>query len=139
LLQFCSQQEVKRSLLLEIAARLPMDRAGKIVEIFQSLDDNRDGNLSPAELQAYFKEMGITDKSLIEATFKTLDVDQDGMLSFSEFAAGALLLFRDTLEERLHDLFLRHDPNNDGVLSRQDAADFLEDVFAALPHQSHGA
>merc|ERR1740138_535445 len=115
-----------------------MDRAGKIVEIFQSLDENRDGNLSPAELQAYFKEMGITDKNLLETTFNTLDVDQDGMLSFSEFAAGALLLFRDTLEERLHDLFMRHDPNNDGVLSRQDAADFLEDVFAAMERGAAG-
>mmetsp|Transcript_114929 Transcript_114929/g.245373 ORF Transcript_114929/g.245373 Transcript_114929/m.245373 type:complete len:703 (+) Transcript_114929:57-2165(+) len=135
---FCKDQQVKRALLLEIASRLPMDRAAKIVEIFKSLDANRDGNLSPAELQAYFTAMGMDDKQLVNETFKALDVDQDGMLSFSEFAAGALLLFRDVLEERLHALFQRRDPNNDGTLSLKEAHDFLEDVLAATDKGSQG-
>ena len=32
-------------------------------------------------------------------------VDKDGQLSFSEFAAGALLLYQDALEDELHYLF----------------------------------
>ena len=33
------------------------------------------------------------------------EVDKDGQLSFSEFAAGALLLYQDALEDELHYLF----------------------------------
>jgi Ca2+-binding EF-hand superfamily protein len=132
LIKFCEQQQVKRALLLEIASRLPMERAGQIVQIFSSLDANRDGNLSTAELARYFKQMGLDDPDLMRRTFEALDVDHDGMLSFSEFSAGALMLFKDILEERLHALFLKHDPTGDGALDLNEAKDFLDDALVAI-------
>jgi len=134
--RFCHEQQAKRALLLEIASRLPMERATDIIKIFESLDKDRDGNISQQELHRYFEHMGIRDTSLMEQTFNALDVNQDGMLSFSEFAAGALLLFKDMLEDRLHELFLKHDKYNDGALDIAEAKDFLDDVFVAMDQHS---
>lgn len=132
LASFTKQQQVKRALLLEIASRLPMDRASQIVTIFEGLDANRDGNLSPQELQGVFAKAGMQDPNLLQKVFAALDVDHDGMLSFSEFSAGAMMLFKDLLEERLHALFLKHDPSGDNALDLTEAKDFLDDALIAL-------
>jgi len=136
--KFCHENQAKRALLLEIASRLPMERATEVIKIFESLDKDRDGNVSQQELHRYFEHMGIRDPDLMQQTFNALDVNQDGYLSFSEFAAGALLLFKDVLEERLHSLFLKHDKFNDGALDLIEAKDFLDDVFAAMDQHSMG-
>jgi len=132
LMSFCKQEDVKKSLLLEIASRLPMDRAGDIIKMFESLDTDRSGSISLDEFRVLFHRSGVTEEDLIAETFKALDSDQDNMLSFTEFAAGMLLVFRDTLEERLHALFMRHDHTGQGTLDKNDAEEFLEDVFAAV-------
>merc|ERR1712232_541449 len=89
------------------------------------------------ELRRYLLSMGIEDEALIEEMFKALDVNQDGMLSFSEFAAGALLLFKDMLEERLAEIFQHHDTSKNGQLDEEEAGEFLEDVFAAMDREKH--
>merc|ERR1712232_1133699 len=91
------------------------------------------------ELRRYLLSMGIEDEALIEEMFKALDMDQDGRLSFSEFAAGALLLFKDMLEERLHMLFQCHDSGHDGALDVKEARNFLNDVLATLDTDSQGS
>ena len=58
-------------------------------------------------------------------------MDKDGSLSFSEFSAGALLLFEDALEDELTVLFSSYDSDSDGILSREEAERFLDSVKAA--------
>lgn len=130
--KFCKEQRVKRALLLELASRLPMSKSRDIVELFESLDSDRDGSLTFKELESMFVKMGVNDKELAQRTFEALDVDQDGSVTFSEFAAGALLLFKDMLEESFRALFLNHDANGDGFLELGEARGFLDDVTAAM-------
>merc|ERR1719193_2035830 len=131
----CQTQQMKRMILLEVASRLPMARATEIVETFRSLDDNRDGTLSPEEFVKLFEKMGIDDPQLARDTFKALDADSDGSLTFTEFASGALLLFQDKFEESLHSLFNEHDPNGDGALDWDEAESFLDDAFQGMTIQ----
>jgi len=113
---FCSQQKAKRSLLLELASRLPMSRSQDIIEMFEGLDVDRSGEIEEAELEEMFLKMGVEDKDLIHRTFEALDCNNDGSLSFSEFAAGALLLFKDMLEESFRAMFVGHDMDGNGKL-----------------------
>merc|ERR1712061_231150 len=94
--------------MFEIASRLPMESAQRVVEIFETFDADRDGVVSLRELQSAFEDLGLKDYSLAEKTFKALDVDGDDSLSFSELAAGILVLFKELLEERLYAHFLEH-------------------------------
>merc|ERR1712083_373156 len=57
--------------------------------------------------------------------FTALDCDGNGSLSFSEFSAGVLLLFKDILDDGLHALFDERDKNGDGELSRDEIKDLL--------------
>merc|ERR1740123_601486 len=134
----CHEQGVKRKLLLEIASRLPMDQAGMVVQMFETLDADKDGSLSPTELRRLFTQMGIEDPDLCDRVFKALDADQDGSLTFTEFASGALVLFKDKLEENLHQLFKRYDPNNDGTLDRAEAKSFLQSSMRAMNMEEGG-
>merc|ERR1711972_1187929 len=97
LLEFCRGMAARRSLLLDIAAQLPMKQAHQIVDAFKSFDANGDGCVSPAELQDALARMGMSDEALAQQVFKVLDANRDGTLSFTEFAAGILLAFKDVI------------------------------------------
>merc|ERR1711865_762880 len=113
---FCDETKLQRTILLEIASRLPIEQAGQVLDIFEQFDGDKDGSLSKAELRSAFSEMGICDSELIARIFTTLDVDTDGLLALSEFSAGVLVLFKDLLDDRLHALFKRRDRDGSGYL-----------------------
>merc|ERR1712039_1069955 len=109
-----------------------MNRAGQIVEIFKRFDSDGDANLNADEIRQTFAEMGINDAQMVDKIFQTLDVDSDGMLSFSEFSAGLLVLFKDLLDDRLHKLFLRRDKDGSGYLDYEEAKEFLSNSTSML-------
>merc|ERR1712072_370027 len=82
---FCEETKLQRTLLLEIASRLPIEKAGQVVAMFKSFDSDKDGSLSKAEVRAAFSEMGMCDQDLIARMFRTLDVDSDGLLALRSF------------------------------------------------------
>jgi Ca2+-binding EF-hand superfamily protein len=129
---FCHEAALKRTLLLEIASRLPIAKCGHIVELFEAFDEDRDGTLTQEELRKVFKEAGITDKKLVQKIFKSLDVDNDGFLTFSEFAAGVLSVYGDLVEERLRVLFKEVDTDNDEMLSHEEATELLANAAMLL-------
>lgn len=129
---FCDELAIRRTLLLEIASRLPMNRAERIVEMFETFDKDRGGTLTIDELKDTFTEVGLDDEDLVLKIFDRLDVDSNGALSFSEFAAGVLLIFQDILEDRLQALFSEYDVDKDGALDTDEAEVFLADAALML-------
>jgi len=134
--KFGEETALKRALLFEIAARLPLHHAERIVKFFASLDENRDGSISKSELQSGFKKLGLKDEKLLEKIFTNLDVDGDGILSLNEFAAGVLLIFKDLLEDRFRAMFRKHDEDSDGTLNRRELKDFLANAIQLSTTQS---
>jgi serine/threonine protein kinase len=129
---FAKESSVKRTLLLEIASRLPIERATEIVELFEGLDENADGRLSRDELELFLRKGGVADDELISQIWKALDVDENGELSFSEFSAGILLVYKDLLEDRLEELARHYDRDKDGVLDKDQVGEMMQAVAAAL-------
>ncbi|CAL1152863.1 unnamed protein product [Cladocopium goreaui] len=120
----------RQGLLLEIASRMPFERAGEIIRMFSEVDADHTGTITLDELKAYFDRVGIQHDDLAK-TFQALDVDKDGFLSFSEFSSGALLLYQDALEDELHVLFSSYDSDGKGYLTPAEAEKFLDSVRAA--------
>lgn len=123
--RFCDMSALSRSMLVELAGRLPMDRAEKIVQVFKSFDDDRDGRVSRDELSRGFTKLGMKDQGLLDNMFKALDVDENGSLSFSEFAGMVLLMFKDLLERRFLALFKKFDKDSDGMMNKEDVEALL--------------
>ncbi len=62
-----------------------------IKKAFAYLDKNQDGQISPAELQAVLAERtGNADNGLLNMMFKSLDANNDGMVSMDELASLAI-------------------------------------------------
>jgi calcium-dependent protein kinase len=137
LARFAEKSALKRTLFLEIASRLPMGKAGQIVDIFNRFDVNKDGSLSKQELKKTLEEMGLRDQHSVDKMFKALDVDGDGVLSFSEFAAGTLVLFKDLLDDRLQRLFQRRDVAEKGYLTPDEVRSFLKNSTALLTKEAN--
>mmetsp|Transcript_70800 Transcript_70800/g.124948 ORF Transcript_70800/g.124948 Transcript_70800/m.124948 type:complete len:771 (+) Transcript_70800:43-2355(+) len=125
---YTKQTAIQRAMLMEVAAKIPISRAGQIVEIFEAYDKNGDGSMPLSELKEAFRHMGINDAELVKKTFTALDFNHDGSLSFSEFAAGVLALFCDVVEERLQILFEEYDADRDGCLDENQVAHFLDNA-----------
>ncbi|CAE7784320.1 ncsA [Symbiodinium sp. CCMP2592] len=114
---------------MEVASKLPIERAERIAKVFEKIDENSDGSISMEELSRLFSQMGLKDRTLQNRAFQTLDINGDGVLSFSEFSAGVLTVYTDLLEDRFLELFRRHDINGDGMLSRAEFEAFMEKVL----------
>merc|ERR1719310_1586970 len=100
--------------------------------MFETFDTDRDGTITPEELRNAFASMEMKDTDLVTKVFKTLDVDNDGFLSFSEFAAGVLSIFGDLFEERIQALFRRYDVDGDGALNDEETKKFLKSADMLL-------
>jgi len=127
--EFANETAMKRAVIMEVASKLPIERAERIAKVFEKIDENHDGSISLPELQQLFSQMGLKDKALQAKAFQALDINGDGVLSFSEFAAGVLTVYSDLLEDRFLELFRRHDVNGDGMLSRAEFEVFMEKVL----------
>lgn len=134
-LQAVIHQKTKQSLLLQLAASLPFTKSSMILDFFSRIDLDDSGSIDEDEWLSYFQELGIKDAKLIRKVFEILDVDKDGTLYLTEFSAGALLLFKNVLDDRLEALFKRHDTDSNGILDQSEAQQFLEAVSAATDLQ----
>jgi len=125
---FCKESALQRGLLLEIASRLPMDDADRVVEVFNSFDKDNDGMISFNELDEAFKQLGVQDVRLAKKVFKVLDMDGDGNLTFTEFCSLVLVLFKDLLAERFDKMLQEFDVDSDGFLDSEETKKFLTQV-----------
>lgn len=139
LVKYVEESALKRNLLLQMASSLPMGEAGNIHKIFEAVDKNRDGSLTAEELREAFRRMGLTHDENFEEIWNALDVDGDGTLSFTEFAAAMLFLCKDILEERLYAMFYEYDTDHNGLLDREEAKEFLSSATMLLKEDADQA
>merc|ERR1712178_653714 len=135
--RFCDDTAIKRGILMELAYRLPMDDADRVVEVFNGFDTDNSGMISYEELSGAFRELGIDDPMLARKVFKVCDLDSDGNLSFTEFSAMVLVLFKDLLDDRLDKLLAEYDTEGAGSLDPASAKQFLSHVGKTVGAGAH--
>lgn len=87
---FKNQKKLKRSILHLIAQRCPSnyDEIAKYKKIYVQADKTRKGYLEREELEQYLAPY--FDSSAIAGIFKTVDVDENNRIYWSEFLAATI-------------------------------------------------
>jgi Ca2+-binding EF-hand superfamily protein len=85
------------------------DRGAMLAEMFDSIDADKDGKLTYAEMEAHRK-----------AEFDAADTNKDGALSADELSARALAKFQEKLAERTQGMLDTMDNDGNGSLSQDE-------------------
>ena len=101
------------------------EQLGRLRRYFDSLDTNQDGVISEAELEALkgkrfgneFVNSLINESMDIPSLLRSVDTDNDGQITFSEFVTGATERGDLINNEKLKMAFKVIDQDNDGVIS----------------------
>ena len=95
-----------------------------IIEVFDQIDENGDGNLDKEEI---LKVLPPDDQNweLIDQVFEAIDVDENGKISYTEFLA-AMYSKTQLKENNLRDAFNFFDKDGDGEITLAEMSEYLK-------------
>ncbi len=95
-----------------------------IIEVFDQIDENGDGNLDKEEI---LKVLPPDDQNweLIDQVFEAIDVDENGKISYTEFLA-AMYSKTQLKENNLKDAFNFFDKDGDGEITLAEMSEYLK-------------
>ena len=133
LVDYARSNPFKKMTLLFIASRLDESEIDSLKKTFEAFNLQKDGQISYEELKKGLKELNcqkITDEELCEL-FKSIDVDKNGKIDYTEFLAATLQKKMYLKEERLYEAFCNFDLDGCGKITKEE----LMNVLKSDPNQ----
>ena len=133
LVDYARSNPFKKMTLLFIASRLDENEINHLKKTFEAFNLKKDGQISYDELKKGLKELNcqrITDEELCEL-FKSIDVDKNGKIDYTEFLAATMQKKMYLKEERLFEAFCNFDLDGCGKITKKE----LMSVLKAEPNQ----
>jgi len=128
---FAAQNKLKRAALQIIARRLTEKDVTELKDAFMSLDKNKDGVVTYAELQDGVKKLntpGIAELlQSLQGMLNTLDSNGTATLDYSEFLAATLNCRTYQEDQVLWAAFHVFDKDQSGEISRKELIEVLKD------------
>ena len=113
---------IKKISLLFIASRLDENEIDDLKKIFIAFDKRKDGQILYEELKQgliQLKTEHINEEE-IHNLFKTIDVDKNGKIDYTEFLAATLQKKNYLKIERLYEAFCLFDKDNSGKITKEE-------------------
>lgn len=123
-LRFSKQTPFARICLNLVSMSLPFDAILNAPVVFRALDNDHDGLLSETELAEALLQLGVPDDE-IPQMIDSMDVDDSGEISYSEFVAALIDTTSPEFERSLYSVFRRFDLNNDGFITKEELGQLL--------------
>ena len=133
LVNYAKSNIFKKMTLLFIASRLEDNEINHLKKLFEAFNLQKDGQISYQELKKGLKELKccrISDEELCEL-FKSIDVDQNGKIDYTEFLAATIQKKIYLQEEKLFEAFCKFDKDDCGKIKKEE----LMSVLNADPQQ----
>ena len=133
LVNYAKSNIFKKMTLLFIASRLEDNEINHLKKIFEAFNLQKDGQISYQDLKKGLKELKcchISDEELCEL-FKSIDVDQNGKIDYTEFLAATIQKKIYLQEEKLFEAFCTFDKDDCGKIKKEE----LMSVLNADPQQ----
>ena len=128
LVDYARSNPFKKMTLLFIASRLDESEIDSLKKTFEAFNLQKDGQISYEELKKGLKELNcqkITDEELSEL-FKSIDVDKNGKIDYTEFLAATLQKKMYLKEERLYEAFCNFDLDGCGKITKEELMNVLK-------------
>eukprot|EP00418_Pyrodinium_bahamense_P093696 CAMPEP_0179042224 /NCGR_PEP_ID=MMETSP0796-20121207/16556_1 /TAXON_ID=73915 /ORGANISM="Pyrodinium bahamense, Strain pbaha01" /LENGTH=497 /DNA_ID=CAMNT_0020738601 /DNA_START=34 /DNA_END=1527 /DNA_ORIENTATION=+ len=122
---FRSTNKFKKVALQVIAGQLSEDRIKSLRESFMAMDKNQDGTLSFTEIKEGLTQVNSFPPDL-QQVFKDIDVDNSGVIDYTEFLAATLDARLYLQEDVCWSAFCVFDKNGDGRISLEELKSVLK-------------
>ncbi len=87
------------------------------------------GMLDPVTFANGLKEIGVTDKAMVDQMFQAFDHDKDGYVDFRDFACGLSVLYQGSYEDRLLLAFKAYDLDGNDSIDQDEMFRLLKSTF----------
>jgi len=128
LFRYKNSNYLKKLSLLFIASRLEDNEIKDLKDIFYAFDQDKDGQISLKELQDGFlqlKSNHLNEKEIFNL-FKSIDVNKNYRIDYTEFLAATISEKNYSRRERLFEAFCILDKDNDGKISKEELMEVLK-------------
>lgn len=111
-----------------VADNLPNEEIEAIIEMFQTMDTDKNGHLTFEELKDGLKKIGqVVPDDDVKMLMDAADTDGNGILSCDEFVTLAIHLKRMGCDEHLREAFKFFDKNGNGFIELDELKEALFD------------
>jgi len=117
---------LQRVVSLNIVTSLNTTRLGGLTEVFNACDLDKNGTLSPSELEMALRAAGVNEVALSQMA-EALQ-GHCRYMEFSTFLSGTLLACEGLLDDLLWKEFIKIDRDRSGFLSKNELALLLKDI-----------
>jgi calcium-dependent protein kinase len=119
---------LKKVSLLFIASRLDENEIKDLKKVFEAFDKEKDGQISIDELQKGLLQLKSTrfNNEEILNLFKTIDVDKNGRIDYTEFLAATLQERNYLQKEKLFEAFCVFDKDKSGRITKNELMEVLK-------------
>eukprot|EP00416_Gambierdiscus_australes_P035538 CAMPEP_0171094780 /NCGR_PEP_ID=MMETSP0766_2-20121228/42341_1 /TAXON_ID=439317 /ORGANISM="Gambierdiscus australes, Strain CAWD 149" /LENGTH=506 /DNA_ID=CAMNT_0011553493 /DNA_START=19 /DNA_END=1540 /DNA_ORIENTATION=- len=136
--KFRSSSRIKKAALSVIAKQLSDEDVQELKGIFQALDQNQDGFLSPAEIREGMAMHNIRMPHDLEGILRGLDTDGSGRIDYTEFLASTLTAKEYLKEDVMRAAFHVFDQDGNGSITGDELAQVLKLIDPELQGQMMG-
>ncbi|KAG9447093.1 hypothetical protein H6P81_013221 [Aristolochia fimbriata] len=138
--QFSTTNKFKKKALRVVAEQLPFEEIEALKKMFNTMDVNKNGNLSLEQLKEGLEIIGQPAPDIdVQMLMEAADVDGNGTLDCDEFVTVSVHLKKISHDEYLRKAFNYFDQNNSGFIELEEMREALSgDVFCPEDEQVVG-
>lgn len=121
---YVKSNKLKKVVLNYIATQTDTNEIKDLINLFNKLDDNKDGFLTNKEFTEGLKSNNMDSKTL-DKIFKTIDFDNNGKISYTEFVSSLISKEIYFKEDKLRQAFRLFDQDGDGSITFEELRNII--------------
>ena len=119
--KYRTEHKLKKAVLTFIASRLNDEEVKNLKDIFENLDENKEGTLTLNEVKKGIEKLHKKEfNDDVEEIFKSLDTDSSGRIDYTEFLAACINQKSFLRQERLNEAFQMLDKDGTGKITKDE-------------------
>ena len=114
---YVNHNKFKQAALQYIASQMNEKEIGELIDIFNKLDKDSDGEISIEEFRLGITTLSKKTAAEVQTVFDKLDADQNGSINYTEFIAATMSQSMYLKEEKIYQAFKMFDKDGNGRIT----------------------